>query len=127
MDVEDYFRDGKVSVQKGTFAIMKSTRAYPGAFANIVDKNEITVIIEQSKYATSDAIQVESGWKILTFDMFLPLELVGFLAKVSQALAEEGVPIFTISAYSTDHVLVKEKDLAKAKRKIGSLGIAIVP
>ena len=57
--------------------------------------------------------------------MILPFGLVGFLAEISKALADEGINIITISAFSTDHILVKENDLQKAKRKLESLGCII--
>jgi uncharacterized protein len=57
--------------------------------------------------------------------MVLPFELVGFLAKVSQVLADEKISIFAISAYSTDHILVKKKDLEKAIKKLESLGCVV--
>ena len=107
---------------KETFAIIKSKKPYPNAFANIIDKNETTVIIEQSKYDEENVIEIEKGWKILTFDMVLPFGLVEFLAKVSKVFADEKIPIFAISAYSTDHILVKEKDLARAEEKLKELG-----
>ena len=121
MDLENYFKNGKVYIWKETFAIIKSKKVYPDAFANIIDKNETTVIIEQSKYNNEDIIEIEKDWKILTFDMVLPFGLVGFLAKVSKVLADEKIPIFAISAYSTDHILVKEKDLARAEEKLKEL------
>ena len=111
---KNYFKNGKVYIWKETFAIIKSKKPYPNAFANIIDKSETTVIIEQSKYNDEDVIEIEKGWKILTFDMVLPFGLVGFLAKVSKVLADEEIPIFAVSAYSTDHILVKEKDLTRA-------------
>ncbi|GAH05008.1 unnamed protein product [marine sediment metagenome] len=95
------------------------------AFANIIDKNETTVIIEQSKYDDENVIEIEKDWKILTFDMVLPFELVGFLAKVSKVLADEKIPIFAISAYSTDHILVKEKNLTRAEKKLKELGCVV--
>ena len=125
MDLENYFKNCKVYIWKETFAIIKSKKVYPNAFANIIDKNETTVIIEQSKYDEEDVIEVEKGWKILTFDMVLPFGLVGFLAKVSKVLADEKIPIFAISAYSTDHILVKEKDLARAEEKLKGLGCVV--
>jgi len=115
MDLENYFKNGKVYIWKETFAIIKSKKPYPDAFTNIIDKNETTVIIEQSKYDDKDIIGIEKDWKILTFDMVLPFGLVGFLAKVSKVLADEKIPIFAISAYSTDHILIKENDLARAE------------
>ena len=125
MNVNDYFKNGRVYVWKGTFAVIKSKRAYPDAFANIRDENEITVIIDESKYESKDVLEVEKSWRLLTFDMVLPFGLVGFLAKVSQALAEESISIFAVSAYSTDHILVKEKDLENAKKKLECLGCRI--
>lgn len=126
MKVEDYFRNGKVYVWEETFAIVKAKKAISDAFAVIQDKNEITVIIDQSKVNDNeDIIQIERGWKILTFDVVLPFELVGFLAKVSKALEEEKISIFVISAYSTDHILVKEKDLSKAIEKLKALGCKV--
>ena len=125
MRLEDYFKNGKIYIWKETFAVLKSKKAYPEAFANIIDKNEITVIIDQSKFKEEDVIEVEKDWKILTFDMVLPFGLVGFLAKISQVLADEKISIFVISAYSTDHILVKKRDLTKAVKKLGSLGFKV--
>jgi len=122
---KNYFKNGKAYIWKETFAIIKSKKTYPNAFTNIIAKNETTVIIDQSKYDEENVIEIEKDWKIVTFDMVLPFGLVGFLAKVSKVLADEKIPIFAISAYSTDHILVKEKDLIKAEEKLKELGCAI--
>ena len=125
MELQEYFKNGKVYIWKETFAVAKSKKSYPDAFANIIDKNETTIIIDQSKVNNEDIIEIEKDWKILTFDMVLPFGLVGFLAKVSKVLADEKISIFAISAYSTDHILVKETDLAKAKEKLENLGCVV--
>tara|TARA_Y100000034_G_scaffold41320_2_gene50863 strand:- start:20680 stop:21057 length:378 start_codon:yes stop_codon:yes gene_type:complete len=122
MKLQNYLKNGKVYVWKETFAVIKSNRSYPNAFANIKDKNEITVIIDQSKFKKDNVIKIEKDWKILTFDMVLPFGLVGFLAKVSKLFADAKIPIFVLSAYSTDHILVKEKDLERAIEKLENLG-----
>jgi len=125
MELEDYFKNGKVYVWKRRFAIVKAKRPLEEAFAIIRDKKEITVIIDESKINNKDVIEAEKDWKILTFDIILPFELVGFIAKVSKVLTEEGISIFVISAYSTDHILVKEKDLPGAIKKLEELGCTI--
>jgi len=122
MNVDDYLKNCKVSIWNETFAVIKSKRVYSEAFVNIKDKNEITVIIDQEKYNEEDAIEIEKGWKVLTFNMILPFELTKFLSKISQSLASENISPLVISAYSTDHILVKEKDLHKAKEKLEHLG-----
>ena len=120
---DGYLKNGKAYVWDGTFAIIKSQRIYPGAFANILDRREITVVIGEGEYRREDALRAEKGWRIITFDMELPFEVVGFVAKITRALADAGVGVFVISAYSTDHVLVKDKDLEKAVLELEGLGI----
>jgi hypothetical protein len=113
-------------IWKETFAIVKAKRTCPGAFTNIIDKKEITLVIEQGKVKKKEVIEIEKHWKILTFDMVLPFGLVGFLATVSKALADERISIYVISAYSTDHILIKEKDIVKAKKTLKKLGCKVV-
>ena len=64
---KNYFKNGKVYIWKETFVIIKSKKSYPNAFANIIDKNEITVIIEQYKYDEENVMEIEvkhrtGGW-----------------------------------------------------------------
>lgn len=118
-------KKGKFILWKETFAIARSKRVLPEAFACVVDKNEITVVLDQARLEEKDLIRVERGWKILTFEPALPLDLVGFLATVSMALAEEGVSLFAISAFSTDHLLVKASDLEKAIPCLDRLGCLV--
>jgi len=125
INLENYFKNGKIYLWKETFAIIKAKKSNFNAFANIIDKNEITVIIDQLKYIPENVIEIEKDWKILTFDMILPFELVGFLAKVTKVLTDEKISIFAISAYSTDHILVKKQDLKRAKEKLKELGYII--
>jgi len=125
MNPETFLKNGSVHVWDQSFAMIRSRRTHPEAFANIIDHNDITVIMDQTKVDEEDVIEIQKGWKLLTFDMVLPFELVGFLATVSNAFAEEGIPIFAVSAYSTDHIFVKENDLPKAKEELRTLGCRI--
>ena len=127
MRLEDYFKKGKFYVWKEIFAIVKSRKPLPNYFAIIKDKKEITVIIDQSKIKNKkDIIKIDKGWKIITFDGVLTFGLVGFLAKISKTLADEGIGIFVVSSYSTDHILVKEKNIKKAVNKLKSSGFKIL-
>ena len=125
--VEDYLRNGEIYVWKETFAVAKAKGPVSGVFAAIYDKNENTVIIDQSKLEENKASieETDNDWKIITFDMLLPIDMVGFIATVSNALAQEGISILWISAYSTDHLLIQESDLSKALLKLQSLGCRI--
>lgn len=116
----------EVIIFKENYSIAKAKKTVKNAFANIIDKNEITVIIPEDKLDKKNILQVDSGYKLLTFDMILPFSLVGFIAKISKALASEGIPIFVVPAYSTDHILIKKKYLTKAKKQLKKLGFRII-
>jgi hypothetical protein len=126
MNPSNFINNCRFYIWKENFAIVKAKRTCPDAFATILDKNEITLIIEQGKVNEREVIDIEKDWKILTFDMVLPFGLVGFLATVSKALADEGISIYVISAYSTGHILIKEKDIVRAEKKLRNLGCKTV-
>ncbi len=123
--LRDYFKKRNIYIWKETFAIAKCKRIPSNAFAIVQDKNEITAIIDQAKINSKNIIKMNKGWKIFTFDMVMPFGLVGFLSKISRVLAEENISIFVISGYSTDHVLVKTKDLKKAKKELENIGCVV--
>ena len=81
-------------------------------FSVIRDEKEITVIAKEGMALQS--ISEQRFFERITFDVALPSELIGFLAHVSTLLADNDVPIFSISSYSTDHLLVREEDSHKA-------------
>ncbi len=92
-------------------------------FMILKDKFEVTLLLDQTDYQTSrhamrDA-KVESGWRLLTFELVLDFTVVGFLAEVSRILAEAEISIMALSAFSRDHILIKQDDLAKALIVLG--------
>jgi hypothetical protein len=124
-DILTYFKNGRAVVSAGTFAIVKTRRALAGSLAVIKDSRETTCIIDESRLGSQKFLGFEGDWRMITFDMVLPLSLVGFFAAVSGALAEAGVNIFTISAYTTDHVFVKNPKLGTAIQALEKLGLTI--
>ncbi|HEX2619126.1 MAG TPA: ACT domain-containing protein [Phototrophicaceae bacterium] len=81
--------------------------------ALIVDKDEVTLVVphEATEEFAGRLRQYEaeaSLYRLITFDMILSSDLVGFMAKISGVLAEAGVPIFPYAAYSRDHLLIPE-------------------
>ncbi len=59
-------------------------------------------------------VQSEAGWRALKVAGPLDFELAGVLVAIAQPLAEAGVPIFAVSTYDTDYVLVQERALQTA-------------
>jgi len=112
-------------IWKETFAIAKAKKPEKDAFANVNDKTEMTVIIDQKKLSKKNTIKAEKDYKLVTFDMLLPFSMTGFIAKIATALAKKKIPIFVVSAYSTDHLLIKKKYLKKTEKTLESLGFVI--
>lgn len=124
-ELKRYFQNGRAVVAPGTYAIVKSKRALVNALAVIKDDRETTCVIDESKLGSQKFLGFEGDWRMITFDMVLPLSLVGFFAAISGALADAGVNLFTISAYTTDHVFVKDQKLETAVKALEKLGMSV--
>ena len=124
-DIKTYFKNGRAVISADTYAIVKTRRALAGSMAIIKDDRETTCVIAESKLGSQKFLGFEGDWRMITFDMVLPLSLVGFFAAVSGALAEAGVNLFTLSAYTTDHVFVKDQKLATAVKALEKLGMSV--
>jgi hypothetical protein len=121
----EFFKTLTLKVLNGDFSIIKSKKFYPDAFANIKASDSYTVIIEHSKLRKKDIIDIEKSFKIIRFDMIIPLNLVGFIAEIANALASEKISILIVSSYSTDHIIVRKKDLARTIKVLHKLGVRI--
>jgi hypothetical protein len=89
---------------------------FPHGFVGLVDDgDEVTLVCaEQELAAQQGALQVERGWRRITFEGPLPWEQVGFLADVASRLAGAQIPFTSVAGFTTDHVLVRaaQADLA---------------
>jgi hypothetical protein len=88
------------------------------------DKWEVTMLVDEIdfktiRFAIRDA-KVEGNFRLLSFDIELDFDTVGFLAHISKILAEADVSIIALSAFSRDHILIKQEDLAKALKVLGN-------
>jgi hypothetical protein len=92
-------------------------------FMLLRDPFEVTLLVEESdwramRHAARDA-KFEADFRLVTLDVELGWDVVGFLAHVTKILAEAGVPVGALSAFSRDHLLIKQVDLGKALRVLG--------
>ena len=65
---------------------------------------------------------VEAGWACLEVSGPLAFELTGVLAGISAPLAAAGVPIFVVSTFDTDYVLVQSAHLERAVAALEGAG-----
>lgn len=88
------------------------------------DKWEVTLLFDEVdfktiRYTIRDA-KIEGNFRLLSFDIKLDFETVGFFAQISKILAEANVSIVALSAFSRDHLLIKQEDLPKALKVLGN-------
>lgn len=82
--------------------------------------NELSIILGQD--AVPPGVIAERGWRVLAVRGPLAFSLTGVLAGLAQPLADAGVPIFALSTYDTDLLLVGQDDLDAAVAALGSAG-----
>lgn len=92
---------------------------FPAGFCALaVDDAEVTVVCAESAMdeLPGSPLEVEGGWRRITFPGPLPWEQVGFLADVAGRLAGAQIPFTSIAGFTTDHVMVRaaQADLAVA-------------
>ena len=86
--------------------------------------DEVSVVCEEA-HAPGDA-EVSRGWRCLRVAGPLDFETVGVLAALSATLAAEGLPIFAISTFDTDHILVRGTDLERSVAALRGAGHEVV-
>ena len=74
----------------------------------------------------ANVIQRDDGWKAFRIQGVLDFSLIGILAKIAAALADNGISIFAVSTYNTDYVLMKKKKKKKALDVLKALGYMII-
>jgi hypothetical protein len=92
-------------------------------FMILSDKWEVTLLLDETDYkairlSIPDA-KTEGNFRLVSFDIELDWKTVGYFAEISRILAEAEISIGAISAFSRDHVLIKQEDLARALKILG--------
>jgi uncharacterized protein len=124
-----------VDVRPGAYSVVKLPGAAPvpaglldGATAGLVSvtrtADELSVVCRTE--SAGQAEPAEHGWRLLTVRGPMEFTLTGITAAVSGALAAAGVPLFAVSTYDTDHLLVKDADLARATSALRDAGHEVV-
>jgi len=100
--------------------------ALKGEFVCVVrTRDELSIVCREdvcTENRVPDGAPVESGWVALKLEGPFPFSMTGVLASFVQPLAEAQIPIFAISTFDTDYVLVKRENLEQAVVALGAAG-----
>ncbi|MGH9941407.1 MAG: ACT domain-containing protein [Pyrinomonadaceae bacterium] len=136
-DAAELLRRTKVEVAPATFflvglrqedwqRLLESPELSPrpeAPFMLLRDGREVTMLLEAEdwrvmRHAARDA-RVEGPFRLVTLDIVLAWNVVGYLALVTRILAGAGISAGALSAFSRDHLLIKQDDLGRALRALG--------
>jgi hypothetical protein len=87
--------------------------------ALIADKDEVTLVIsltawQEDYHKRLPGAEQVGQYRLITFDAVLDPSLIGFMALVAKILADAGVSIIPLGAFSRDHILVPADIFEKA-------------
>jgi len=95
-----------------------------GALVSVTRTPDELSIVCREEVVPSD-VTSERGWRCLRIVGELDLALVGVLKSILQPLAEAAIPVFVMSTFVTDYILVKAGDLERAVRLLEEAGLEI--
>lgn len=86
--------------------------------------DELSIVCPES--IVPSYIQSEKGWKAFRVEGPLDFTLTGVLASLATPLASGNIPIFTVSTFDTDYILVKEQYVVRARKLLEPYGHTFV-
>ena len=76
--------------------------------------HELSVVCSEDDLPPSVDEHVERDWRAFAVVGPLPFDLTGIVSGLTTPLAEAGIPVFVLSTYDTDYLLVRSPDSERA-------------
>ncbi len=86
--------------------------------------DELSIVCSASSVPAD--IRCEKNWNAIKVRGPLDFSLTGILASLAVPLAVENIPLFVLSTFETDYILVKEQYVERAKNALESHGHVFV-
>lgn len=119
-------RKMKLQIIAGEWSVCKvsfdSCAVAQQPFTFVARTDEELSVVCPTEFAPASAIAREDGWKAFRIEGELDFGLIGILARIASVLAENGIPIFAVSTYHTDYVLVKKEKFDTALQALCEAG-----
>jgi hypothetical protein len=117
--------DGRFAVAHLPAASAVPAWAAAGGFTSITRTDlELSVVCLQ-EHLPPDA-EAECDWRCLQVVGPLSFQEVGILASLLRPLSEAGIPVFAISTFNTDYLLVKAADIERSLAALRAAGHEIL-
>ena len=118
----------KFSRVPGLFAVCQLRAAdsvpdwslHPGFFSVTRAADELSIVCPEAQ--VPDDVKHEKDWACLRLEGPFAFSQTGILASFVQPLAEHAIPIFAISTFNTDYVLIKREWMDNALQVLRDAG-----
>ena len=95
--------------------------AWTGVPASVTrTRDELSVVCRAD--GVPEGVRSEPGWRCLVVAGPLDFALTGILAALTAPLAAAGIPLFAVSTYDTDYLMVKAENLERAVAALRGAG-----
>jgi hypothetical protein len=118
----------RLELLKGTFAVasLAADESLPAWAAGrellSITRTRAELSIVCQEHLVPAGIVSKRGWRCLQVAGPLDLSLVGVLVSLAEPLARAGIPIFVISTFDTDYLLIHAGDLGRATEALTRAG-----
>ncbi len=116
----------KIQIIEGNFTVCQVDGGVPidisRPFTFLSRTDEELSLVCPCESVPSRTIQREDGWRMLRIAGTRDFALVGILSRIGAVLADAHIPIFAISTYNTDYILVKDVHFGHALHTLSEYG-----
>lgn len=127
MDLKEAIPKSIATVMNGTYVYVKTDKAEKNDnhFMVSKDKDEITVVTKKENIKDLNVLELVGDYKLIEFKPAVPFQTVGFLAKIAEVIANQGMNILIVSTFSKDYIMIKEEELEKGLQALKDTGFPI--
>ena len=86
--------------------------------------DEVSVVCP-TDMVPDNTLERDDGWRAFRIAGQLEFSMVGVLAGISSVLADAGIPIFVVSTYDTDYILIKAERFGESLRILRDSGYEV--
>lgn len=91
-----------------------------GIFSVMRTDDEVTIVCSED--LVPEGVKCSKGWKCIHLVGRFEFNEVGILSQLALPLAGASIPIFVMSTYNTDYILVRAQDLPRASEALRMAG-----
>jgi hypothetical protein len=111
----------RLSLLPGRFAVVRldAHAALPAASATedlwsvTRTRDELSLVCDEAQIPAG--ARVERGWRAFALEGPIPFEQTGVIAGLTAPLAADGIPVFVLSTFDTDYLLVRETHVERTR------------